>query len=146
MAGIKKLLDDLIQKEPGEIASIAVQVLGELQEKFAEIDPEDNGLGIIVALLSTSAGMDDILTPTESALVSGILEALDIEMTDDEITDLIRETNTSDSYELVGNVFRLLSNDEQTSFITFYACMFAIDKEYSDDELEMLRTMFEEAD
>ncbi len=81
-----------------------------------------------------------------NGLVSGILEALDIEMTDDEITDLIRETNTSDSYELVVNVFRLLSNDEQTSFITFYACMFAIDKEYSDDELEMLRTMFEEAD
>ncbi|MCR5251889.1 MAG: hypothetical protein K6E50_14915 [Lachnospiraceae bacterium] len=146
MASIEEVLDDLIQKEPGEIASIAVQMLGELQDKFAEIDPEDNGLGIIIALLSTSAGMDDVLTPTESALVSGILEALDVEMTDDEITDLIRETNTSDSYELVGNVYRLLSSDEQTSFITFYACMFAIDKEYSDEELEMLKTLFEQAD
>ena len=146
MANIKDVLDDLIQREPGEIASIAVQMLGELQDKFAEICPDDNGFGIIAALLCTGAGTDDVLTPTESALVSGVLEALDVEMTDDEIAELIRETNTDESYELVGNVFRLLSSDEQTSFITFYACMFAIDQEYSDEELEMLQTMFEQAD
>ena len=146
MASIEDVLNDLIQRDPGEIASIAVQMLGELQDTFARICPEDNGLGIIAALLCTSAGMDDVLTPTECALVSGVLEALDVEMTDDEIADLIRETNTSESYELIGNVFRMLSSDEQTSFITFYACMFAIDKDISDDELEMLRTMFEQAD
>ncbi len=146
MTSVKQVLDDLIQREPGEIASIAVQMLGELEGKFAEICPDDDGFGIIAALLCTGAGMDDVLTPTEAALVSGVLEALDVEMTDDEIAELIRETNNKESYELVGNVFRLLTPDEQTSFITFYACMFAVDQEYSEEELEMLQTMFEQAD
>ena len=142
--GFNETMQAIVNLDTEEKIHMAADAFFNLQPVFEHFDPKNKGMEIIYALIGTTVVADGKLTEQEFAFVKGMLEAIHMELTEEQIISLCEYTlNTQrQAYMIVKELSEQLNDDGVTELITFIAALCAIDDRIDPNEVKLIKSLF----
>ena len=141
MATFREILQDIVNKSDEDKLRLALQALSNLRPVLAQLDKETNGVRLVCAILSTAAAADGKLSGLEFSLISSVMEAERVKLSQDEVLSLVRNYGNRNGYALIQKVSQVLPTDNKGDLVIAVAAVCALDDRISSDELKFIESL-----
>ena len=141
MAGLRSVLQDLVNKSESEKVEIAARSYLELLPTLKKYDFKNNGLGLLWGILSSAISADGQLNNEEYRLASAIMSVEGLDMSHSDMLGMIQKYQSQETYQMVQKLSEILNGDDKDSLIVLVAAICAVDDRINPDEFKFIDSL-----
>jgi len=138
----KETLQQIVNLPTEAKVKMAVESYVKLLPVLQAIDKDNNGAGLIVAVIATAVGADGKVTKEERAFVQALFKAHKVELSDADVDKMVKNYTGDDWRGLVSKLAGILNPESKAHLALLCAAICAIDNTISKDEVAFLASIF----
>lgn len=135
MKTFDELLQEIVNMDYPELLSLARTCLEQLMPTFKQLDEDNDGVFMVIAVVLAVVGADGKLTPLEKSFVCDLLK-----IEPDTVSNMIKMYDGREA-ELADKVCDSLNSDLKAAMISFVAAIAASDESIKVDEVKLLKKL-----
>jgi len=121
---------------------MAVESYVELLPVLKSIDSDNNGAGLVCAIIGTTVGADGKISAEERAFVKALFKAHQVDLSDSEVDQLVRKHMNDTWRSMITKLAGILNSDAKARLALLCAAICAIDDTISREESKFLADIF----
>lgn len=143
MADLYDMLQEITDYSHEEKLDLIRESYTALLPAFREIDRETQGLSYVADIIGTAASADGVLDETELAVMRTVMEASDLDLPDDRLADMIRNSGTEDVKKMVYALSDMLDPELRGRIVLLTAGVCSVDDRISEEEIGLIRGLLD---
>ena len=121
---------------------MAVDSYVQLLPVLAKIDSDNNGAGLVCAIIGSAVGADGKISPEENAFVKALFKAHKVELSDEQVRNLVQNHSGDDWRDMIAKLAGILNNESKAHLALLCAAICAIDDTITREEAQFLAGIF----
>ncbi len=138
MSTFSETMQKIVNLSDEEKVGLAATSYLKIMPVLKAVDTKTNGMVLLCAILGSAAMADGKINPKEHALISAILSAENLELSTDQVTELIRNSSGTNVRELVQKLSSAMNAEQKAALVSLVAAVSSIDDTISKDELSYI--------
>ena len=138
----KEALQQIVNLSTEAKLKMAVDSYVELLPVLAKIDSENNGAALVCGIIGSAVGADGKISPEENAFVKALFKAHKVELSDDQVKQLVSKHSGDDWRSLVAKLAGALPTESKAHLALLCAAICAIDDTITKEEAQYLAGIF----
>lgn len=138
----REALQQIVNLSTEAKLKMAVESYVELLPVLKSIDSDNNGAGLVCAIIGTTVGADGKITSEERAFVKALFKAHSVNLSDSEVDTLVRKHMNDTWRSMITKLAGILNADAKARLALLCAAICAIDDTISRDESKFLADIF----
>ena len=138
----REALQQIVNLSTEAKLKMAVESYVELLPVLKSIDSDNNGAGLVCAIIGTTVGADGKITSEERAFVKALFKAHSVSLSDSEVDTLVRKHMNDTWRSMITKLAGILNADAKARLALLCAAICAIDDTISREESKFLADIF----
>ena len=138
----KDTLQQIVNLSTEAKLKMAIESYVELLPVLKSIDSDNNGAGLVCAIIGTTVGADGKITVEERAFVKALFKAHKVELSDSEVDKLVKKHSGDEWRTLIAKLASIMNAESKARLALLCAAICAIDDTISREEAQFLASIF----
>lgn len=138
----KELLQKIVNMSTEAKLKMAIESYVELLPVLKAIDSDNNGAGLVCAIIGSTVGADGKISSEERAFVKALFKVHKVEMSDSEVDNLVKRHSGDEWHSLIAKLAGIMNQEAKAHLAMFCAAICAIDDTITREEAVFLAGIF----